>query len=99
MNRATSRVHRQEAGRALRSIRSRVRKAHLLALGLALAASISLRLGSAAVAATAPPPRRATGLALETVAEGLQDPLYLTAPAGDPRLFVVEQPGRIRIIE
>jgi hypothetical protein len=32
------------------------------------------------------------------VATGLDDPLYLTAPAGDPRLFVVEQTGRIRII-
>lgn len=44
------------------------------------------------------PLRRARGLALETVASGLEDPVYLTAPAGDPRLFVVEQSGRIRII-
>ena len=41
----------------------------------------------------------ATGLTLQPVASGLQDPLYVTAPAGDPRLFVVEQPGRIRIIK
>ena len=34
----------------------------------------------------------------ETVAEGLDQPVFLTAPAGDPRLFVVEQSGRIRII-
>ncbi|HUF50564.1 MAG TPA: PQQ-dependent sugar dehydrogenase [Longimicrobiales bacterium] len=33
------------------------------------------------------------------VANGLSNPLFLTAPAGDTvRLFVVEQPGRIRII-
>jgi glucose/arabinose dehydrogenase len=32
------------------------------------------------------------------VASGLSKPLYLTAPAGDDRLFVVEQPGRVRII-
>lgn len=44
------------------------------------------------------PLRRARGLALETVATGLNDPVYLTAPPGDPRLFVVEQSGRIRII-
>jgi glucose/arabinose dehydrogenase len=44
------------------------------------------------------PLRRARGIALETVASGLTDPLYLTAPAGDSRLFVVEQAGRIRII-
>ncbi len=38
-------------------------------------------------------------LAVEVVAGGLSSPLYLTAPAGDSRLFVVEQPGRVRIIE
>jgi glucose/arabinose dehydrogenase len=32
------------------------------------------------------------------VASGLSNPLYLTAPSGDDRLFVVEQPGRVRII-
>ena len=36
---------------------------------------------------------------VEEVARGLQSPVYLTAPAGDARLFVVEQPGRIRIID
>ena len=38
-------------------------------------------------------------LGLEEVASGLSDPLYLTAPAGDSRLFVVEQGGRIRVIK
>jgi glucose/arabinose dehydrogenase len=38
-------------------------------------------------------------LRLEVVASGFSSPLHLTAPAGDPRLFVVEQPGRIRIIQ
>jgi glucose/arabinose dehydrogenase len=37
-------------------------------------------------------------LALEPVASGLSMPLHLTAPAGDGRLFVVEQVGRIRIV-
>jgi glucose/arabinose dehydrogenase len=32
------------------------------------------------------------------VASGLTNPLYLTAPAGDARMFVVEQVGRVRII-
>lgn len=32
------------------------------------------------------------------VASGLSNPLYLTAPPGDNRLFVVEQAGRVRII-
>lgn len=49
-------------------------------------------------AASASPPRE-TGLALERVASGLDRPLYLTAPLGDPRLFIVEQGGRIRIVK
>jgi glucose/arabinose dehydrogenase len=35
----------------------------------------------------------------ELVASGIPAPLFLTAPPGDDRLFVVEQTGRIRIIE
>lgn len=38
-------------------------------------------------------------LGVEEVAHGLENPVYLTAPAGDARLFIVEQPGRIRIVE
>ncbi|MGH7718448.1 MAG: PQQ-dependent sugar dehydrogenase [Gemmatimonadaceae bacterium] len=38
-------------------------------------------------------------LALQPVAEGLSNPLFLTAPRSDARLFVVEQVGRIRIVE
>jgi len=38
-------------------------------------------------------------LAVEEVARGLDAPVYLTAPPGDPRSFIVEQPGRIRIVE
>ena len=58
----------------------------------ALACSISL--------AAAPPQRYApgAGLALETVASGLDHPVHLTTAGGDSRLFVVEQPGRVRII-
>lgn len=40
------------------------------------------------------------GIALETVADGLDAPLYLThAGDGSGRLFVLEQDGRIRVIE
>ena len=47
-----------------------------------------------------PPPPGPTGnLRLEQVASGLSSPLYLTAPAGDTRLFIVEQGGRIRIVQ
>jgi glucose/arabinose dehydrogenase len=50
---------------------------------------------------TPPPPPTPTpvfGLALREVASGLDTPLYLTAPAGDPRRFIVERPGRVRIL-
>jgi glucose/arabinose dehydrogenase len=53
----------------------------------------------ACIDSTAVPPAGAADLALMEIASGLSSPLYLTAPANDPRLFVVEQPGRIRIIE
>ena len=39
-----------------------------------------------------------TGITLESVVTGLEAPVYLTAPPGDARLFVVEQPGRIRVV-
>jgi glucose/arabinose dehydrogenase len=48
-----------------------------------------------------PPPTTSQGgtVRLQEVARGLVRPLHLIAPAGDPRLFIVEQPGRIRIVE
>ena len=38
-------------------------------------------------------------LAVTEVVGGLTRPVHLTAPVGDTRLFVVEQPGRIRIVQ
>jgi glucose/arabinose dehydrogenase len=38
-------------------------------------------------------------LGVQEIARGLDNPVYLTAPAGDARLFIVEQPGRIRIVD
>ena len=46
-----------------------------------------------------PPPPDSDSIVLTTVASGLDLPLYLTAPAGDPRLFIVEKTGRIRIVK
>ncbi|MFT5289536.1 MAG: glucose/arabinose dehydrogenase [Planctomycetota bacterium] len=40
-----------------------------------------------------------TALTTELVVNGLSTPIFMTAPAGDSRLFVVEQGGRIQIIE
>lgn len=47
---------------------------------------------------TPPPPGGALSLTVETVVDGLDRPLYLGAPAGDTRLFIAEQTGRIRIV-
>ena len=74
------------------------------------ASSLVLALGSLVCASPkddAPDARGATAgktsnavtLGVEQVASGLDQPVYLTAPSGDPRLFIVEQPGRIRIVE
>jgi glucose/arabinose dehydrogenase len=46
-----------------------------------------------------PPPGPDVVLGVQEVATGLSNPLYLTSPPGDARLFVVEQAGRIRIIK
>jgi glucose/arabinose dehydrogenase len=37
-------------------------------------------------------------LAMTRLASGLDAPVFLTAPPGDTRAFVVEQPGRIRVL-
>jgi glucose/arabinose dehydrogenase len=47
---------------------------------------------------TPDPPDGPEAVALEPVAIGLAFPLYLTAPEGDPRLFVVEKGGTVRIV-
>lgn len=38
-------------------------------------------------------------LSLQEVASGLGMPIFLTAPPGDSRLFIVERAGRIRVLE
>lgn len=38
-------------------------------------------------------------ISLARVAQGLSSPMFVTAPAGDSRLFVVERAGRVRVIQ
>ena len=64
---------------------------------LFLGAVVPSAVGCGAEADCCGPPTPQT-LAVEVVASGLSSPLALTAPGGDGRQFVVEQPGRIRII-
>jgi glucose/arabinose dehydrogenase len=40
-----------------------------------------------------------SGAGLTVVASGLKDPLEAQAPRGDARLFIVEQAGRIRVVQ
>src|SRR5919109_209288 len=75
--------------------RSYLRLAWCLSLGALVACGSS----DDTTAPPPPPPPPATGLEVVQVASGLSDPLYLTAPAGDSRLFIVEQGGRIRIVK
>jgi hypothetical protein len=70
-----------------------------LVIAVPLSAALLAAATAPACAARGPAPVRGTGLRLERVATGLDGPLCVTAPAGDPRLFVVEQPGRIRIVK
>jgi len=67
-----------------------------LSLFLAFAASAC---GSQFESETPPPPTGTVPVKLQEVASGLVFPLYLTSPPGDPRLFVVEKGGAIRIIK
>jgi hypothetical protein len=43
-------------------------------------------------------PRATDEIGLERVAENLDSPVWVTAPPRDARLFIVEQPGRIRVM-
>lgn len=45
------------------------------------------------------PPEGTIPVGLDQVASGLTFPLYLTAPAGDARLFIAEKGGAIRIVK
>jgi glucose/arabinose dehydrogenase len=46
-----------------------------------------------------PPPPGSDSIILTPLVTGLDLPLYLTVPAGDQRLFIVEKTGRIRIVK
>src|SRR5690349_9759938 len=55
--------------------------------------------GSGGPSTEPPPPDGPVPVALQEVAAGLAFPVYLTAPPGDSRLFIVEKGGAIRIVK
>ena len=73
-----------------------------LALALVVAAACGSKNNGQPVIDAAPAPyckaTPGTSMKLVQVATGLVAPIYVTAPPGDPRLFIVERPGRIRLI-
>src|SRR5262249_45038045 len=52
-----------------------------------------------AIALGAPPCGAATRLALELAVGGLDRPVDLVTAPGDTRVFIVEQPGRVRVLD
>jgi glucose/arabinose dehydrogenase len=73
-----------------------LRTSRLVELGVCL----SFAAGASGCGSEAgPSPPQGTGVQLEQVAVGMSAPLYLTSPPGDPRLFIVEKTGAIRIVK
>lgn len=72
-----------------------MRRIALMCLALAALASCS----SDSTTSPSPSPSPPTALKLTPIASGLNQPLFVTSPPGDSRLFVVEQTGRIRVIK
>ena len=60
-----------------------------------LGTASALMLGLSAISA---PAKADMTVKLEEVASGLSAPLALVQPAGDDRRFIIEQPGRVRIL-
>jgi hypothetical protein len=64
-----------------------------------LVAVLLLACGSGTRSPSTEPPNDTTAARLEVIVSGLQDPVHLSAPPGDTRLFVVEQRGTIRVVK
>jgi glucose/arabinose dehydrogenase len=43
-------------------------------------------------------PARASAVGLQSIGPSFDQPVFVTSPAGDPRLFVVERPGYIQVV-
>jgi hypothetical protein len=86
----------RDAERSARPARATSAAARTIARAT-MAAALTIAL-SAPAEGQGPGWRPAGGVRLVPFIAGLEDPVQVIAPPGDPRLFVVEQPGRIRVI-
>jgi|GEM_PF-6575823 len=72
----------------------------LPSLGFILIQAFNLQVGTGWAESTTSAERRGIVTVTPVVTEGLENPVFLThAGDGSPHLFVVEQPGRIRVLE
>lgn len=60
---------------------------------------VQLGAGTAASATVTYAAGAPLAIRLQEVASGLDAPIFLTAPPGDSRLFILERPGRIRVVQ
>lgn len=70
-----------------------MRRSQLIALAAVLGCT------NGATSESPPPVGGEVALRLQEVASGLSSPVYVASPADDARLFIVEQQGRIRVVE
>jgi glucose/arabinose dehydrogenase len=86
---------------AWREISMSINYLRTLLPNLLLMLVISCSGGGAATDGASPAPGNPgrLGLTLQQVVTGLDNPVFLTAPTGDARLFIVERSGRIRIVQ
>ncbi len=70
-----------------------------VALSLAIVSACGSGRSDAQARAGAASEAQGEGLRYERVASGLRSPVHMAAPAGDARLFIVEQDGRIIVLK
>ncbi len=76
-----------------------MRRYSILISAVIVAALIAVAYQEAQPSPPPPPPTGDQTIAAELITDNLDAPTFLTSPPGDPRLFVLEKLGRIRVIK
>jgi glucose/arabinose dehydrogenase len=100
----SSYIHKPSGVQAATGASHQTRQDHRMIPARTLPLALCLLVGPASACGSGDgspvgPPDGTVQVGLEPVASGLSFPLYLTAPAGDARLFIVEKGGAIRIVK